>query len=380
MTVEIDTVTIETADSIGWYFIQSYYSYYHKNINQLFKLYDKSASLYHGDIPEISKDLIQAHGTDAIKAVYKNHEKTNNKIIVVNADIQLSVNNSILIVVTGEWSKNGSSYYQFNQTFILCKGINDSTYDIANDILRFIDYEFKHDLLVEKEAVEPEIEAEKVENGEAEKTSEAAEATTASESPAPVAATPAVSESPAPVPETTAAESPAPVPAATTETVKEPESEPEQSGPISWAALAATAKDKSPVPKPSTPAKSPSTTVPVPAKKPTSPAAINGKYKKEDWFPIYVRGCESLNEDELRNHLISNFGEIKFFKQSSNIALIDFVNGDAQKKALNAKKTIINGTTISLEVRESKNARKEKPKEKIDFKRKNDKKQLTKKK
>lgn len=75
---------------------------------------------------------------------------------------------------------------------------------------------------------------------------------------------------------------------------------------------------------------------------------------KEDWFPIYIRGVKDIDEDKLKNHLTKKFGEIKFFRVFVNIALCDFVEGDAQKKALEAKETEVDGYVIQLEVRESK--------------------------
>ena len=79
-----------------------------------------------------------------------------------------------------------------------------------------------------------------------------------------------------------------------------------------------------------------------------------GKFRKEDWYPIYIRGIRLLDEKELKDHLSKKFGELKFFKVNQNIALVDFVHQEAQRKALDAKETTLDGVTFALEPRESK--------------------------
>lgn len=398
-------LTIDRANSIGWFFIESYYELYNKNTEQLYKLYNSDASISHGDIPELSKSLRQGNGTDSIKALFKDvsTSQVKNKIIIINADIQICMNNSILILVTGEWSKNGSSYYQFNQTFVLCRGINESTFDIANDILRFIDYEFKHSTLADKkptkkieeseqapatekigtkenDKVEEEKEVENVKETEMEQPELKPEE---EEKPLQEEADKETGNEAKPIQKETKPE---------TETKSSDEAEisngnekeasaNNRGGPISWAALAATAKEKSPShtsAKPSpTSTKSPpkKATATTPTQQQATPLP-NGKYKKEDWFPIYIRNCEDLTEKALKEHLTREFGEIKFLRQNMSIALCDFVDAEGQRKALDAKKAIIDGVEISLEIRESKISRKDSKTARLnDPKRKLDKKQ-----
>lgn len=424
-------LTIERAHSIGWYFIESYYELYNKNVENLYKLYNSDASIRHGDIPTISKSLCQGSGTDSIKALFNDvsSRKIKNKIIVVNADIQICMNNSILIVVTGEWSKNNSPYYQFNQTFVLCRGINESTFDIANDILRFIDYEFKHQTLADKkdiklkdpvpEAEEPKADAKVANEENSKSTSKAPELDkqeVKQEQPVKSESTPEKvqkkelieekndqssaqkkektdkdekedsTEFEKVLPKEEKSDNESKSQSETEKENQEPEAgNQEQSfngngGPISWAALAATAKEKSPMAssKPSPNAVKSQPVTKKPAAQQTVTPLPNGKYKKEDWFPIYIRRCEELTEKDLRDHLTKKFGEIKFLRQNMNIALCDFLDSEGQRKALEAKKTVINGVEVSLEVRESKTSKKDKSKS--DPKRKIDKKQPPKKK
>lgn len=388
-------LSLERASSIGWFFIESYYELYNKDPETLYKLYNNEASLTHGEIPEISKSVSQASGSKAVKQFFADlkSKATKNKIIVINADIQISLNTNILIVVNGEWSKNESTYCQFNQTFLLSKGVNDSNYDIANDVLRFINYNFKHENIVEKEPTSKEedfTESDAVSDVAQDSTPDVAPESSNGEKVAEDSLTEAETteqsaneledqkKSNTPTPSTS---EPTTVVASPVENVESSVS-PSSSTVSSWAAAAAKAKDKQPVSVKQSPAASKPTTVPL-VKKAVQPVTLpNGKFKKEDWFPIYVRGCENVEENEIKEHLTKTFGEIKFLKKNVNICLVDFLRGEGQRKALDAKKTVINDTTIFLEVRESKNTKKDpKVKEKFnDSKRKNDKKQVPKKK
>lgn len=415
-----DKLTIERANSIGWFFIESYYELYNKNINSLYKLYNSDASISHGDISTISKTLRQGSGTQSIKNLFNdlNNNQSKNKIIIVNADIQLCLNKCILIVVTGEWSKNNSPYYQFNQTFVLCRGVNESTFDIANDILRFIDYDFNHKALAEKDLNKSKADG-KGEQREGEGNDSKVEGVEKDEKPQELGKIEKDEKSKGLVEESTEPTTkPTTEPTTEAQTTEptgptqqpdqspdqqQPDQQPDQQspqqdhssndeqpenqehpsnsndGPISWAALAATAKDKSPI---SSNKPSPNLSKTQPKKSPVTQTPVtplpNGKYKKEDWFPIYIRSCEELTEKDLKDHLTKEFGEIKFLRQNMNIALCDFLESEGQRKALEAKKTIINGIEVSLEVRESKAAKKDN-KLKNDPKRKLDKKQPKKK-
>lgn len=85
------------------------------------------------------------------------------------------------------------------------------------------------------------------------------------------------------------------------------------------------------------------------------PSTYGPKYKKDEWFPIYIRGIrDPITEELLRKHLSAKFGPIKFLKVNIFIALCDFVDYELQQRALDAKETTLSGITIQLEVRESK--------------------------
>ncbi|KAK6457741.1 uncharacterized protein RJT20DRAFT_26090 [Scheffersomyces xylosifermentans] len=377
----------ERASSIGWYFIVSYYDFYNTNIDNIHKIYHQHAAISHDAFPEgpletstdsdkdTTKTIHKAQGTEAIKARFKIEadQKTANRIVVTSAAFEVSLNKNILIVVFGEWSKNDSPYHQFTQTFVLTPGKKENTFDVANDILKFIDFgEFKSTT----KTVEKSIKVE-------EKTTEVPVSASVSNGDVP-AVTKDVSSAPAeeivsPTPEDAAPQEPEADVAEEEETVEDddegakefspadsedfkkdsedesPSKAPAQ--PLSWAALASQAAPVKTKPVPSPGLGKPT---PSPVKKAATAAAAaaaataGGKFKKEEWFPIYIRGVRSLDEKALREHISKNFGELKFFKTSSNIALCDFVTVDAQQKALESRETVIDGITIQLEPRESK--------------------------
>ncbi|OBA21145.1 hypothetical protein METBIDRAFT_82809 [Metschnikowia bicuspidata var. bicuspidata NRRL YB-4993] len=80
------------------------------------------------------------------------------------------------------------------------------------------------------------------------------------------------------------------------------------------------------------------------------PSPVNGKYKKEEWYPIFIRNVD-VDEDELKAALVENFGEMKYFKKTQKTALCDFRRKEDQQKALEQKEMVIKSNVISLEVR-----------------------------
>lgn len=370
-------------DPIGWLFIQKYYEVFTKEINTIYQLYDKNASIAHEKFPGSSsqKTVYQAKGTDAIKSHFKSQSEDDekNRIVITSADFQLSQEKNILIVVFGEWAKGDSAYWQFTHTFLLTPS-KETVYDVANDILKFIDFaDFKHQpaTVIKTEATPEPVKEEPEEVAEV--------PVEAPVEPENGTVTPSAEEPEEQAPESEEATVSAPEVSESEESKGiEASSEPRatsSSVPLSWADLAAKEPPKS-AKAPTTPAPK-SASGPTPAvKKPSPPttappqAQSNGKYKKEDWFPIYIRNVE-IDTEVLKEALIKQFGAIKFFKRNLRIVLCDFETKEDQEAALKAKQIKIGDNVISLEPRE---VRDTKYFAKADPKRKNEKKQNGKKK
>lgn len=389
MTTSPVAARAETAqpDPIGWLFIQKYYEVFTKEINTIYQLYDKNASISHENFPGSSQKIVyQAKGTEAIKNHFRTQSESEekNRIVITSADFQSSLDKNILIVVFGEWAKGDSAYWQFTHTFLLTPS-KEMVYDVANDILKFIDFSdfkpqpatiIKEETPKQEETVAPvvevEVKAENVANGSVSAPVGEEKETEKEKEQVPVS----VPES-----EPVAEEVIEVVPETETKEIETAETKPTSSAPLSWADLAAKEPPKS--------AKSPTTSTPKSAPGPTSAskkasppttappqAQSNGKYRKEDWFPIYIRNVD-IDTEVLKESLIKQFGAIKFFKRSSRIVLCDFETKEDQEAALKAKSITIGDNVISLEPREAKDS---KNFTKADPKRKNEKKQNGKKK
>lgn len=519
---------LERAESVGWLFLSSYYEFYNSKIDSIFKMYHPSASISHAVFPlalDSSEPLEPrsvhfANGVDAIKSRFstdkslKSSSKDHNRILVTNASFSVSLTKNILIVVSGEWSRGGSPYHQFFQTFYLVPGRYESTFDVANDVLNFVDYSAVEEIVAVSESPIPKQESFKLSesvkavhenssakskapepknasiqetkkeigveskkdidaelNGDAvvesqegkngfskESLSEAKTktipepkkeyASQVKKDPSPVAPKEPVSEvkketvsdvkkEPTPevkkvpglstrkdpvgeskketVPEPkkensreVAARKTTPEPAEkkklvgdtpqvvlsslepeskngkatavnvkikddakTFELVAEPgteksESQPPSpalrsdlaaSQPLSWAALASRAGADDSTTKP-IPAPGIAKALAQPPKKPIQsqilvPSNYGQRGKKDEWYPIYIRGVKGFEEADLREHLRKKFGEVQFLQILVNIAYCDFSTREAQRKAIESMELSMNGVTFTLEPRES---------------------------
>lgn len=378
------TETVST-ESIGWLFVKNYYGTYTAEIQNLYAFYDKNASLLHDAFPveaeesetPAPKTVHLANGTEPIKKhfVEQSSNSEKNKIVIERADFQPSVENSILIVVSGSWKRGSSSLWQFVQTFVL-KPVGSKMYDIANDVLKFVDLSESFEepqVVVQKadtpapngkaepaeaeaqskpveqeavkektvEPVEEAIEESKPETEEKEeaKAEEKEAFEEKAEKPAKTAA-PAQPSVPAPKPTwaNLAAMQPK-VPASKTATVASP-------------GAAKNVPPPSPiVKKAASPAQN---AVPAP---PTLAHSSNSKFKRDEWYPIYIKDAD-VDEDELRKALTETFGEMKFFKKNQRVVLVDFKEKAYQQKALEAKELLVGNVVIRIEPRTQKHANK----------------------
>lgn len=353
-TQDVENSEKLSVESIGWLFVQKYYSTYAGEIEKLYAFYGQDASLLHDEISaaqEKSHTVHLASGTDAIRNHFKAQKELSeaNKIVIERADFQKSVGDSILIVVCGLWKKGAGELLQFVQTFLL-KSKGKTVYDISNDLLKFVNLSetFSESEVKEVEsngngAVEAETKAEVVVN---EDVSEKVEEPQAEEKEISASEPKTGDSEPAEkIPES------APQPVETT-----PSAPATPSAPLAkptWANLAAIEPKMGKISQVSVPNVKPTAAPPKKAASPAQPQQAqtgNGKYKKEEWYPIYVRNIE-VDDDELRTALIKNFGDIKFFKRSNKAALVDFKSKEDQQKALDTKEIVINGNAILLEPR-----------------------------
>lgn len=359
-------------DSVGWLFVKRYYSTYTSSMNSVYTFYDKNAQLLHDEFPissvsseKVAKTVHLARGSEAIKAHYRKQSQKSEKckIIVESANFQESLEGSILVVVCGLWKHGSSNLWQFLQTFVLsAKG--KTVFDVFNDNLRFFDLSEDY---VEKTVVVDHVEpqavpmnaAVKIEltvtTGEPISTVEGDSRATAKDR-RPVDEAPVVSQGKT---ETDIAQQMSRAQTYGDETSKPAESIVETQKAIgslqkqTWAHLAAI-QPKIPSKIASVPVSTVVKTTSPPVISSISPShqiAANGtKFKKEEWYPIYIKHVE-VEDEVLRAELVKQFGDLKFFKKNGKAALCDFKNKADQQKALDAKEVIVKGNVILLEPR-----------------------------
>ncbi|GEQ71096.1 hypothetical protein JCM33374_g4777 [Metschnikowia sp. JCM 33374] len=445
----VQQTTELSIESIGWLFLQKYYGSYTADLSKLYGFYDAQAAISHENFPSESthdndtedagkhntKTVHVAHGSEAVRAFYEGHaaaassSAAKNKIVVENATFQKSVADSILIVVSGSWKRGSSHLWQFVQTFVL-RAKGKTVYDIANDVLKFIDLaeEYKETSIkvnVVEEKPAPKAEASAApSNGEkpsenvelsaenpekSESVPDAAPEVAAEPKPVVPEAAPKATEEPEAivdaepskeeivvVPEANEEAQAPKTDAASTETEETPaasesEKSSEQEKPAApaapaapavkptWANLAAIGPKTAPkngavaAPIATKVAASPAAVPALVTKKAPSPAqpapqaTANGKYKKEEWYPIYIKNVD-VEEEELKAALVKQFGEIKFFKKTNKTALCDFRSKEDQQRALETREMVIKTNVILLEPRIHKTFNNAKPDAKKDKK------------
>lgn len=368
-----------SVESVGWLFVKKYYSTYATSINTLYSFYDKNASLLHDGFPTSSdenapkqaKTVHVAAGIDAIKTHYEIQAKSDDKskIVIESADFQESIEGSILIVVCGSWKRGSSNLWQFLQTFVLsAKG--KTVYDVSNDVLRFFDLsEDYQNRTIEINRVEAQSKADEESKAEVAidtKTDKVAESApedamvTTQEAQQTHSDTKEINDVQGDEQPTELAPLTTVTPVAETgeddASVKTEEASKSDGDAVpqkhTWAALAAiqpkTTSKVASVPVSTTVVK----TTPPPTKSasPSQQQTSVNKFKKEEWYPIYIKQVE-VDDEDLKSALIKNFGDIKFYKRNSKAALVDFKYKADQQKALDAKELIVKDNVILLEPR-----------------------------
>lgn len=401
--VPADTAADLSTESIGWLFIQKYYASYTADKSKLYAFYDTEAALLHEAFPTSAKAATKttakmvhvAHGSAAVRAFYESSEDgaaaaEKNKIVVESAAFQASVDGAILIVVSGAWRRGASLLCHFSQTFVL-RAKGKTVYDIANDVLTFVDVVAAHDsspasvhvveptepvVPVETPVNEPTPQPEIAPELVPEPLQEPKDSTPTTAADAPTSAAPAEKTAAAPAesaqsePETQtpvedAAEPAAPQPEPASEHTK-PAAPAVPAQKPTWANLAAigpktTAKATTvatPIASKTVVSTAPPAATTVAAKKTASPsqaatqaaAQAAGKYKKEEWYPIYIKNVD-VDEEELKSALVKQFGDIKFFKRTNKTALCDFRSKEDQQRALEQREMVIRNNVILLEPR-----------------------------
>ncbi|CAI4036149.1 hypothetical protein SMKI_14G3680 [Saccharomyces mikatae IFO 1815] len=149
-----------TVQDICFAFLQNYYERMRTDPSKLAYFYASTAELTHTNYQSKSSNekddvlpTVKVTGRENINKFFsRNDSKVRSLKLKLNTiDFQYTghLHKSILIIATGEMFWTGTPVYKFCQTFILLPSSNGSTFDITNDITRFIPNSFRPYVLTE---------------------------------------------------------------------------------------------------------------------------------------------------------------------------------------------------------------------------------------
>lgn len=128
------------ASKVGNNFVKAYYKILVGTPQEVHNFYGSVASFVHLEKGQKSSEANNVRGKLNIAEAVKKLNYAGRKIDIENIDCQESVNGSVLVVVTGSFCKDGSSYRRaFSQTFVLTA--ENGAYFVHNDVLRFLNDE-----------------------------------------------------------------------------------------------------------------------------------------------------------------------------------------------------------------------------------------------
>jgi len=122
-----------TADQIGWYFVEQFYTTMSKTPEKLHLFYSKNSQFVYGE--EAQREPVSKGRQDIEKRI-KNLNLKHAKVCVTNVDSQSTTGENIVVQAIGEMSIDNQPPRKFCQTFILAK--QPSGYYVLNDMWRYI--------------------------------------------------------------------------------------------------------------------------------------------------------------------------------------------------------------------------------------------------
>jgi Ras GTPase-activating protein-binding protein 1 len=134
---------VPNAQSVGREFVRQYYTMMNERPDSLHRFFSHTSSYVHGGIEKPGEEQPPVRGQAAIhqKIMSLGFKDCHAKIRQV--DCQETVNNAVVIQVTGELSNNMGPMRRFMQTFVLARQSPKMFY-VHNDIFRYQDEVF-HD-------------------------------------------------------------------------------------------------------------------------------------------------------------------------------------------------------------------------------------------
>ncbi|CDF88029.1 BN860_00672g1_1 [Zygosaccharomyces bailii CLIB 213] len=378
-----------TVQEIGYAFLQTYYHRMSKDPSKVSCLYSATAELTHTnyqmDFLEDSDILptVKLTGKENISKFFtRNNKKVSDlKVRVETCDFQTTglSHASILILTTGEMFWTGTPTYKFCQTIILTPSGSKDTFDVTNDVIRFISDnivpEKFQDLSKEKLDIEDHAELQQEPQQESSKPEPETEQNNSEskESAQPKLQDPRGSidvkeeqskkeshESFKPeLKEYNKEETKAEIKEESKQNSKEPSQDgapTQQPVRISWASKLAANGDSSKAnsePQYNGTRRAVDTKSEIPnrrdinnrtAKKKTIFSTVN----KDGYYPIYIKGTAGVKENRLKSALEAEFGTVMKITNADSFAVVDFETQKSQMDALERRQLTIDDIEIIM--------------------------------
>uniref|UniRef100_A0A0D9X177 NTF2 domain-containing protein n=1 Tax=Leersia perrieri TaxID=77586 RepID=A0A0D9X177_9ORYZ len=128
-----DSVAVLSPQMIGNAFVQQYYNVLHSSPGQVHKFYHDSSTLGR---PDSNGAMISVTTIAAINDKILSTDFSSSLIKLENVDAQSSLNDGVLILVTGSFGHQGTLNNRFSQSFFLAPQ-ESGGYFVLNDMLRY---------------------------------------------------------------------------------------------------------------------------------------------------------------------------------------------------------------------------------------------------
>lgn len=137
---------VPTVKAIGSAFVNQYYHMLVTDPENLHKMYSSYSLFSHNNEDDDHAEVIQ--GFSNIEKQLARHDMREQKVRFSMIESQKSLNNSILVMVTGSIENKVGGFREFCQSFVLAP--QENGYFILNDIFRYLKYHSNHNRETEK--------------------------------------------------------------------------------------------------------------------------------------------------------------------------------------------------------------------------------------
>ncbi|CAK8539772.1 unnamed protein product [Lathyrus sativus] len=129
-----EVASTPTTQMVGNAFVEQYYSILHRDPDQVHRFYHDSSVLSR---PEEDGTMTSVTATAEIDKKIQSLDYTSFRVEVLSADAQPSLNNGVMVVVTGCLTGTDNVKRKFAQSFFLAP--QDKGFYVLNDVFRYVD-------------------------------------------------------------------------------------------------------------------------------------------------------------------------------------------------------------------------------------------------